>query len=361
MLIIIDSNILISNFFMRSTSFEVMEKVGTIVIGEIVMDEVVNKYKEMLTEQIQKARTSLDTINRFLTDKHVDFSSEIDIASEAEKYKDFLEMYILQSGLTIPECYPNISHKEVVKRALDRKKPFKANGAGYRDFLVWSTVLEVARSYAGETIHFITENTQDFSDSKQKDVLHRDLQEDLDRLGISRDRFHYWSSVKSFVDNYAATIAKQIDKHDALVDEIQANKSGFQIPVHDYVEQAIAGRGIDAYDVPYLGENGFFHALEILSDIDIENISEINSEEYLLSLHLDAIGMIHSSALISDLQNYREAEFEFDIIKQDGMTCEIESEVGVQIGLRAIYNKEKNAITSIELEDLSDYFCPYCN
>lgn len=36
---------------MKSPSFEVAQKVGTIVLGQIVVDEVCNKYRENLEEK----------------------------------------------------------------------------------------------------------------------------------------------------------------------------------------------------------------------------------------------------------------------------------------------------------------------
>jgi len=46
LLIVLDSNIICSNFYMEGPSFEVAQRVGTIVLGQIVVDEVCNKFKE---------------------------------------------------------------------------------------------------------------------------------------------------------------------------------------------------------------------------------------------------------------------------------------------------------------------------
>ena len=73
---------------------------------------------------------------------------EIDIADRCDKYKDFLEMFIIESGMPVAEDYPKVKHKDIVQRALHRKKPFKADGStGYRDYLVWLTCLEAARRF----------------------------------------------------------------------------------------------------------------------------------------------------------------------------------------------------------------------
>lgn len=360
-MIFVDSNILCSNFYMRGPSFEVMKKVGTIVIGEIVFDEVINKYREMLTEHLQKAQKSIDGVNRFFPSDIVILSPSIDVESSCEQYRDFLEMHIIESGLSIPEGYPPLTHKEIVSRELQRKKPFKPNGSGYRDYLVWRTVLDAAKSYASEEFHFITDNTQDFSDTKQKEQLHPDLQQDLDDLGIGKDRFHYWPSIKAFLDNYATAIANQIDLHDSIVREIESNIDGYQVPIQSFIDEHIIGKNVDQYEVLYPGREGVLKGLEFISDYSIERISELNEDGYLLEITIDSIGDIHSSASIIDIPEFREDEFSFEIIKQDENECLLESFIGLQINLLAIYNRTTNSVSSIELDDLGDYYCPYCN
>lgn len=48
MLLFLDSNIICSNYYMAGPSFEVAKRVGTIVLGQIVVDEVCNKIKRTL-------------------------------------------------------------------------------------------------------------------------------------------------------------------------------------------------------------------------------------------------------------------------------------------------------------------------
>ena len=361
MMIFIDSNILCANYYMQGTSFEIIKKVGTIVIGEVVFDEVMNKYREHLTDQLQKIQKDVDGINRlFPKDKAVLFP-EINRDLACEQYKEFLEMFIIESGLSIPEDYPNeLSHKEIVERELQRKKPFKSNGAGYRDYLVWRTALNTARSYSSEELHFITENTQDFSDTKNKAVLHPDLQQDLNKVGVA-ERFHYWPSIRAFIENYADKISKRIDQYGSVAFEIQNNNEGYQFPIQMYINNNIIGKNIDGYDVVYPGYDGILLSLEILSDYLIETLSELNETEYLLDISIDTIGKIRSFAPVTEIPALREYDFDITITSQDNEKFLLESTVGLHIRLRAIYDRVKNSITSIELDDLDDYNCPYCN
>lgn len=85
------------------------------------------------------------------------------ISSEKKSYEDFWDMLPFQYGIGPPENYPAITHKDVVHRALERKKPFKDDGKdGYRDYLIWLTL-----------------NTRDFPDPINKKELHPQLKKIL--------------------------------------------------------------------------------------------------------------------------------------------------------------------------------------
>ena len=67
MLIYLDSSIICFNFFMQGPTFDLMKKIGTIVISQIVFDEVCNKYREWLLEYQKKVRNGLEAANAMLS------------------------------------------------------------------------------------------------------------------------------------------------------------------------------------------------------------------------------------------------------------------------------------------------------
>lgn len=347
---------------MRGPSFETMQKVGTIVLGQIVVDEVCNKYREMLEEQVQKLKRGVDDLNRMIS-APIDISLDALVKSEHEKYKEFLEVFIIESGMTVAEDYPQNPHEQIVKRALQRKKPFKTDGStGYRDYLVWLTCLNVAQFYSNEDVHFITSNIRDFSDSSNKDELHPDLLDDLKERGIQQTRFHYWNSVKNFVDGCATDRAKQIEEREKRISEIEKDKEGFCQPVQKFIDGFIVGTDISGYDVLVPGENAVLKQIEDLSGFNIDDIADINETEYLLDICIDGVGIIDSCSDMSEVKEYENSEFDFDILQCDkNNKCILRTVMGIQVHLRAIYNKESKAISSIELDYIDDYNCPYCD
>lgn len=352
---------------MKGPSFEIMKKVGTIVLGQVVVDEVCNKYREKTEEQLNVAQKAVSELNNLLS-VPMEMPSQNLLDIECEKYQDFLDFFCIETGMTVPEDYPQISHREVVQRALLRKKPFKADGStGYRDYLVWLTCLNTARMYSNEEIHFITNNIRDFSDSEDKTKLHSDLLHDLSELDIPESRFHYWNSVKSFIDNCAGIRAAEIDEHSRLITEIEQNEDGFCTPLQKYVDESIIGLDISRQDVLTLGESATLKQVEPFSGFSIEDMVTITDDEYLLDICADSIGIIDSYSNMSEIDepekmNDEDVGFELEILECDkNGKCRIRVTEGIQIHLRAIYSKKSKAIISIELDYIDDYNCPYCN
>lgn len=363
MMIFLDSSILCSDFYMKGFLFDIAKKVGTIVFGEIVLDEVRNKYQEMLKDKYAKMQRAIEDVN-MMTSETIDVPDEELVSNEIEKYRDFLDMFIIESGMTVPEEYPKIPHKKIVERALQRKKPFKSDGSsGYRDYLVWETCLNLAEIYANEDVHFISSNTRDFSDSNEREKLHSDLLDDLKERKISADRFHYWTSLKNFIDGYAKSIATNIDKRESIISEIHNNIKGFVQPIKQFIDEKLVGLNIECQDVLVPGTNPVLIGFEDLSDFVIENISDLNGNglEYLLDICIDGSSIVESNSDMQEIKEFENIVFDIEIIKHhENEKCTIRTIVGTKVHLRALYNIDNQNITSIELDYIDDYNCSFC-
>lgn len=81
---------------------------------------------------------------------------------------------------------PEVSQEQILARDLAGRKPFIASGKGYRDALIWETVLELVRSLPeGDVVYLVTKNKGDFANDDGG--LAADLDADLvalDRPGV---------------------------------------------------------------------------------------------------------------------------------------------------------------------------------
>ena len=225
----------------------------------------------------------------------------------------------------------------------------------------WRTCIELAHTYKNEDIHFITNNINDFSNSNDKSKLHDDLLQDLKEEGIDITRFYYWTSLKSFINEYATDCISRIEQREKLISEIEGNEKGFQNYIQKFIDNSIVGMDILGYDILIPGERAVVRNVENYSGYNIENIYNINESEYLLDICIDSIGFIESISNKSEISEYDD-EFDIKIIEQyENNECLIQTITGIQIHLKAIYNISLASISSIELENIDDYYCPYCN
>jgi hypothetical protein len=130
----------------------------------------------------------LDRIERMLDTVPADETTFVaQMLGELDRYRAHL------SSLPNTEflATPSIPHSELVKRALRRRKPFSERGTGYRDSLIWITVLALLRR-SEETVAFVTANSADFAAGK---ALHPHLLEDVCAQGTASTQLLFFESL----------------------------------------------------------------------------------------------------------------------------------------------------------------------
>jgi len=99
-----------------------------------------------------------------------------------------------------------------VFRALEGRRPFDDSGMGFRDTVIWKTILEECNHH-GERIIFIT-NDSDFGSPLPglNGIISPlpDLIEDMVKAGYSKDRLEIYRGIKQFNNNYALPMLGKI-------------------------------------------------------------------------------------------------------------------------------------------------------
>jgi len=172
------------------------------------MEEVKNKYKQ----EYEKSIKQMQKVNP---------KYQIDIQTEIDKYSKEIKKKLKSFGVKYIN-YPKVAHEEIVKRALERRKPFKENGSGYRDTLIWVSILDLFKTNKGEIVVFITDNLKDFccSTEAEKPTLHDDLIKDLIDIGVDEDKVKICQSLKQFNDEIVIPQLSRLHEiEDALLKE----------------------------------------------------------------------------------------------------------------------------------------------
>lgn len=218
MKVVIDSNILIADFRMKSPNFKILlenSRSGKIDlrIPEIVIDEVVNKFQQRIAKSQEVISSELDKLQKLTADEMDTPFDEDFVADRTKEYKRLMNRTIRQNKITILD-YPRTEHKVLARKAMQVKKPFNSNEKGYRDSLIWENIKTLISSVekeiaASPELVFITNNYKDFVGSEN--VLHSDLIDELENEGLYPDSIEIYESLSEFTEKVTKLYLAQAD------------------------------------------------------------------------------------------------------------------------------------------------------
>lgn len=140
-----------------------------VVLSEIVQWELVNQLREDLDKRISTHRTATERlVSAGLSPPCYGEGPSIaaEIVAEASER---LRQEVLWSNGEI-RSVPDVGHAELVRRSLERRPPFDQSDRGYRDALLWHTVLDLLRE--GTSVVLATNDARAFSSGKDECQLH---------------------------------------------------------------------------------------------------------------------------------------------------------------------------------------------
>ena len=194
MKLVLDSNIFCQDYRLGSTNFRLLREglhliPADLKVPEVVIDEVTNRFRETLEETVIAAEKSDAALNRLLPPASRPQSRKIVVAQETEGYRGWLLAALSDLGAEILP-YPDVPHKKVVERDLQRRRPFKRDGSGYRDFLIWESIRKLMH-WGTERVIVVTGNLTDFADGQN---VAKDLQDDI----LNPQRLELFPGLKLF-------------------------------------------------------------------------------------------------------------------------------------------------------------------
>jgi hypothetical protein len=209
MRVLLDTNIFHGHWHLGGASFTYLfhylnNQEAELLVSDVVRREVNNIQARDLSAALQSAEAQLKRAS-VLNGGPV---TDIPLAPSTEPY-DILSLLLDRTDNLVVIPYDTVAQSEVLTRALSKRKPFKESGEGYRDTLIWLSLLEyLAKDQPTERIAFITKNSSDFFDKTLpgKTSLHPNLADDLKQVGL-RDVVIPFASLDAFVE---ATIDKDV-------------------------------------------------------------------------------------------------------------------------------------------------------
>lgn len=176
-----------------------------VLVPRVVMEEAVNQFRREVEKRSSEIAKNIEALKRYLPDPTGIGWSGFDAEAATKDYSDRLGRRIGELGASVVE-YTNFPHSGILKRAMERRKPFSETGKGYQDTLIWESVL--LHSEERRKIILITGNTHDFCD--KSGALHADLARDLITKGLDPDSVSVCQTISDFNQKYVTPYLEPI-------------------------------------------------------------------------------------------------------------------------------------------------------
>jgi len=310
MRIILDTNILRNDYFFNSYQFRILQDFArktfsTIVIPEIVFDELVALYKRDLLFHEGNILKSQNKLESLLEGTNIHFEKlKFNIDEAVKEYIEYIKNRLGKINAEIPE-YQDLFLKEVVRRSNERIKPISDKGEEFRDAILWLTILDYLKKARFDEAVFISNNTRDFADVTHT-YLHQQLQDDLKSQNST---LTYYKSLNDFIDyrvNEIIFISKEW-----LVDHLNWAKLNDDAPL------AVEGINATCFYEYYYRSNFDENDVEywdVISASFKKDASDFfvykpdSSDLYSVEIHLEGVCTIR---FINDRQKFTDREVEF--------------------------------------------------
>lgn len=189
--VLLDTSILVADWLLRGPAATFILRESSqhrlrLVVPELVIKEAAHVYERRLTVTTKKLHTAAREHRRVSLDAQrnrriEDLIAELAALRAPGAYEQALRD-VLDSAQAEIAPVPDTTHEQILDRAFRGRRPFDIDGrAGYRDALIWETVLRAAA--ATGPVALVTANSTDFAASRKRPQdLADDLQYDLAQL-----------------------------------------------------------------------------------------------------------------------------------------------------------------------------------
>jgi hypothetical protein len=205
----LDANILIRDPWLQSSPVRaLLDYLGKtdsyVLLHEVVVAEVKAHFARKCAEDVQKLENALHTAKR----RGVMGLPELDGGRLVEETvarweTKFGAVFNSSNSFRLPIGKDHLP--ELIRRATKRVPPCSAKGEGMRDAIIWLDLLDSARAGGAHgQIAFVSANTADFANPKDRTLLRRELLNDLERHETS---IAYYPDLTDFLGKHAEPVS----------------------------------------------------------------------------------------------------------------------------------------------------------
>ena len=210
--VVLDSNVLYGDYIlesapMRTLALYLARAPARLLIPQVVIEEAVRHFTEGLLE----ATSSLPRARHLAKILGISLPELPDPKTASKTYRAALQTRLAGLNATILPL-PSPSIEELLQRDIQVRSPFDRTGRGFRDTLIWHSILDFLGTDSSTTI--LVSQDGDFEESPKDKAsparLHPDLLSDADAASIPADVIGIRRTLHEFNEEFAKSFALDV-------------------------------------------------------------------------------------------------------------------------------------------------------
>lgn len=332
----LDTTVLFNDPFFKKTYNRQLLKFADVygtplILSKVVFEEARNKFLINVHKRMGDLEKSLQSLRDYYPEELSTEKLQVSSSDFESQFDVFFNNLIEQKLIQVVD-YDNALLPELVRRSINRIKPFTDSKQEFRDAITWLTYTKKAEDENHEYCFFITNNKNDFLDSNGD--VHPQLKEDSDKFKVyptSKDLFLNEEILKPLIRTVELVqwLEDNPIEHDQILVLLELNFDN----IYDHANAYIYGNNLtneeDAFCEPY--------ALTI-NDITDYKIEIINDEIIISGSFTATVGVE-----VYIYNPYRERE-------DDHYMHVGGSDVELEIQFSTSYDKDKEEIHHLQFE-----------
>lgn len=328
-----------------------------LVVPELVIREVVNSHRERERALSHKLDDTRAKLRRLQGARSADVPHPDDHPPRNDAYGSDLRDQLARARAHIPEI-PEATHEELVTRALGRRRPFDKQGrAGYRDALIWHTVLEVVTR--GEQTALATDNRSDFADEDDPVKPHTHLRDDLEAHGLDAYSVRICQSLEEAVQlvlepaqEVIERLSRRLAEDDGWRNEVEGRMEQAALSEASYADDTGVHIDIQTSGEPFAGDinDSELEDVQNFGPADIRDAYTLSETELIVRLEMSAEAVYRLEVSTAGFwRDPRQVPGDLDL-SGDERHAYFSGFADVTLHFGARYNATKDELTDIELD-----------
>ncbi len=287
MLIVLDTTEFFDDLRMERANFTLLKSYVhrhpvKLIILQIVIEEMVNHFRESLASSLERVNIAIRSVKRFVPGASLNIDEELSIETECTNYREYLKNQLVPAQQI---GYEDVNVSSLVRRSLARRKPFDSKGkAGFRDAIIWEQILQLAETKPDEIL-LITLNKKDFGGHGQ---LHKDLSADLVANGLSNVKVTICEGLGRFINERVKPSLERLDEIERQIEEDELlgfNATTFfneyRLDIEDALRDGTSDVDLDSCiedRVYHYSKPRFRDLASVVNRFDVSNVWRVNEE-----------------------------------------------------------------------------------